>query len=128
MLKLNLDFYPHTYRLYVKEECESYFNLINDQSFRDLLKNQVYFIRKEIIDKKETKLTYFEDHNLNDLYKKGQMCGKRMRRTRDIIQKYVSDQLLYEGKYKFRLRSYMFVASFDPLVAFYHEGNMLLEM
>lgn len=102
--------------------------MINDPSFRDLLKSKVYFIRKEITAKKETKLTYFEDHNLNSLYKRGQMCGKKMRRTRDVIQKYIQDQYLVDDKYRFRIRAYLFVASADPLVAFYHDGNVLLKM
>ena len=127
-IRLNLDFVPHTYRLYVKEECENYFNLINDHSFRDLLKSQIYFIRKEISLKKDTPLSYFEDHNLNALYKRGLMCGKRIGKTRDIIQKYISDTLLFQNKYNFNLRAYLFVSSFDPLVAFYHDGEVILRL
>ena len=88
----------------------------------------MYFIRKEMASKKETKLTYFEDHNLNSLYKRGQMCGKKMRRSRDVIQKYIQDQYLIDDKYRFRIRAYLFVATADPLVAFYHDGNVLLKM
>ena len=102
--------------------------MINDVSFRDLLKSSVFFIRKDIINKKETKLTYFEDHNLNSLYKRGQMCGNKGRRTRDIIQKYISNQHMIDKKYRFRSRAYLFVASVDPLVAFYHDGNILIQM
>lgn len=112
----------------MKEECENYFNLINDPSFRDLLKSKVYFIRKDIITKKEVKLSFFEDHNLNSLYKRGQLCGKRIRKSRDIIQKYISEQTLFENKYKFKLRAYMFVSSFDPLVAYYHPGEVHLDL
>lgn len=127
-IEVGLDFYPHTYRLYNKEECENYFNLINDPSFRELLKSKVYFIRKDILSKKEIKLSFFEDHNLNSIYKRGQLCGKRLRKSRDIIQKYIGSQTLFENKYKFRMRAYLFVASFDPLVAYYHKGEIQLDL
>ena len=60
------------------------------------------------------------------MYNRGKLCGKKLRGTRDVIQQYISDQLLLDNKSGFRIRAYMFVSSFDPLVAFYHQGSLIL--
>jgi hypothetical protein len=125
-IKVEIDFFPHTYRLYMKNECENYFHLINDPSFKELMKSETYFIWKDVLSKKEVKLDFFEHHNLNSVYRKGDLCGKRNKKARDVIQKYITDQVLLEDGQRFKIRAYLYVASFDPLVAYYHSGHLIL--
>ncbi|EGR34471.1 tubulin tyrosine ligase-like member 10, putative [Ichthyophthirius multifiliis] len=60
----------------------------------------------------------------NDLQQMKQRKQKK-NSQKYVIQRYIQNPLLYDGR-KFDLRSYLLVASADPLIVYYVHGNMRL--
>lgn len=123
-LKLS-SFYPHTIRLYKKQECERFFKESSSKVYLSNLKNHAKYIRKQVQQKKLLKIDFLEDHNLKTEYNNGSECG--IIKNKDLIQTNINKQLTYEDKRKFKLRYFQTFASFKPLVVYYENGYALLE-
>ena len=49
-------------------------------------------------------------------------CYKNKRKALFIVQEYIHNPALLEGKYKFDFRTYLLIASVKPTLLFFHEG------
>lgn len=134
--RLDLTFVPQTFRLFQKDECQAFFKMMNawdapgaaSSSSPVLLGNEeVMFVKKHLNSKRSLKLTNLDRLRLEKLYKNGTLCGQRVRGTKLAIQEFVHSQILFQDKFMFKLKAFLFVASYDPLVAYYHEDGMELK-
>ena len=134
--RLDLTFVPQTFRLFQKDECQAFFKMINawdtsggaSPSSSVLLGNEeVMFVKKHLNSKRSLKLTNLDRLRLDKLYKNGTLCGQRVRGAKTVIQEFVHNQILFEDKFMFKLKAFLFVASYDPLVAYYHEDGVELK-
>jgi len=117
-------FFPETWLLYDKEDCETFFKILNSAEYEEVKKEKhIVFIRKvasgshrgegvQPVDKDE-------EENLKTIYENGKQCGVVKKNW--IVQSYIHNPLLLNG-HKFDFRVYMLVASTDPLIAYYHDG------
>jgi len=117
-------FFPETWLLYDKEDCENFFNILNSVEYEEAKKEKhILFIRKiasgshrgegvQPVDKAE-------EDDLKAIYENGKLCG--ISKKNYIVQSYIHNPLLLNG-HKFDFRVYMLVASTDPMIAFYHDG------
>jgi len=117
--------FPYTYRLYVKEECETFFELINSKEYKASLKKEAiqYVIKVGhgshksqgvfLLDKQKTE-------ELNDDYDVGDKCGSIGDSL--LAQTYITNPLLLNFNNKFDFRVYMLIASTNPLIVYYHDG------
>jgi len=117
-------FFPETWLLYEKEDCESFFRILNSVEYEEAKKEKhLLFMRKiasgahrgegvQPVDKTE-------EADLKRMYGNGKKCGNVKKNY--IIQSYIHNPLLLNG-HKFDFRVYLLVASTDPLIAYYHDG------
>ena len=118
------EFFPETWLLDEKEDCENFFRILNSYEYEEGKKEKhILFIRKiasgahrgegvQPVDKGE-------EADLRKIYENGKKCGAVQKNY--IIQTYVHNPLLLNG-HKFDFRVYLLVASTDPLIAYYHDG------
>ena len=126
----NRTFFPRSYRLDNKTECDNFFRFINSEEYAKIKeKDAMPFI---------TKVSYgsHRGHGLEMLdepheirlrrkYENGSMCGEIVDNI--LAQRYISNPLLIEG-HKFDFRIYMLIASTDPLIVYYHDGFLRLSL
>jgi len=117
-------FFPETWLLYEKEDCQNFFKILNSVEYEETKKEKhIVFIRKiasashrgegvQPVDKAE-------EEDLKMIYENGRKCGAVDKNY--IVQTYVHNPLLLND-HKFDFRVYMLVASTDPMIAFYHDG------
>jgi len=89
------------------------------------MKTSSQYVWKIPEEKKTVLLDYLEDTKLKETYTNGKDCGKLQ--DRQLVQTNVNDQLQYEDGRNFKIRSFVHVASLDPLVVYFEEGYALLE-
>jgi len=118
-------FFPYSFRLYQKKECDTFFAKINSQAYIKSLETEpIQYIIKVghgshsgngvfILDSEKTK-------SLNEDYDFGKKCGQRTKPL--IAQTYITNPLLLDLDNKFDFRVYMLIASTNPLVVYYHDG------
>ena len=123
-------FFPKTWILSEKEQCEDFFKEFNSEEYQEL-KNErrIVYIRKmgsgfhramgvePVIDN--------EEKELREIYQNGTNCGKEDKNY--IIQNYVHNPLLLNG-HKFDFRIYLLLASTNPTIAYYHDGFLRLSL
>lgn len=83
------------------------------------------YIRKVVIEKSEVKVDIIEDRKLKTLYDNGKSCGKRD--DVELIQVYIKDQLTFHHDRKIKVRAFLYIASYEPLVVYFSQGYILLE-
>jgi len=123
-------FFPQTWILAEKDQCEEFFRIFNSKEYKKLKKERtIVYISKigagshrgegvqPVDDQEEEKLKAY--------YKNGALCGKQKRNI--IIQHYIHNPLLLNG-HKFDFRMYMMIASTNPLIAFYHDGFLRVSL
>ena len=122
---LNYDkFFPKTWLLYEKQDCEDFFRNFNSEEYITL-KNErrIVYIRKVGLGSHRGEgvqpVTEEEEAELRRDYGNGTMCGQVGKNY--IIQNYVHNPLLLNGN-KFDFRMYLLVASTNPMIAYYHDG------
>ena len=70
-------------------------------------------------------IRYFPDTDklIKDIENRGGCLNSNATGIRGrLVQEYVSQPALIDGKFKFDIRTWLLVASVDPLIIFYHEG------
>ena len=117
-------FFPQTWLLYEKTDCENFFNILNSVEYEEAKKEKhILFIRKiasgshrgegvQPVDK-------VEEDDLKAIYENGKLCG--ISKKNYIVQSYIHNPLLLNG-HKFDFRVYMLIASTEPMIAYYHDG------
>lgn len=122
--------FPKTWVLQKKEQCKEFFTEFLSPKYQQLKKerNVVYF-RKIGADVHEGKGVFpvatEEEQYIQTLYKNGTLCGKI--KDNNLIQYNVHNLLLVENR-KFGFRSFLLIASANPLIAYYHDGYARLSM
>jgi len=123
-------YFPKTWVLRDKEQCEEFFEEFLSPRYQELKKerNIVYF-RKIGADVHEGKGVFpvadAEELKIQKLYKNGTACGQV--KDNNLIQYNVHNLLLVQDR-KFGFRSFMLVASTNPLIAYYHDGYARLSL
>jgi len=124
-------FFPFSYRLYVKEECKTFFKEINSAEYREKSKNDpIQYLLKVGFGAHRAQGVFLLDKNqslsLKRLYNNGKACGVNKRSL--IAQTYVTNPLLLDFNNKFDFRVYMLIASTNPLIAYYHDGFLRVSL
>jgi tubulin polyglutamylase TTLL1 len=119
--------FPRAYRLHFKSECKSFFKKINSQKYINSLENEPiqYLIKIGFgVHKSQGVFLLDQEENtrLNNAYDFGKKCGEMKKSI--IAQKYITNPLLLDRNNKFDFRMYMFIASTNPLITYYHDGYM----
>jgi len=119
--------FPRAYRLHVEEECINFFNLINSKKYiKSLEKEPIQYLIKIGFGVHKSQGVFLLDDEktveLNEQYEHGNKCGEFKKSI--IAQKYITNPLLLDRNNKFDFRLYMFVASTNPMIAYYHDGYM----
>jgi len=123
-------YFPKTWVLRDKEQCEEFFEEFLSPKYQQLKKerNIVYF-RKIGADVHEGKGVFpvsdSEEKKIQNLYKNGSACGSV--KDNNLIQYNVHNLLLVQNR-KFGFRSFLLVASTNPLIAYYHDGYARLSL
>jgi hypothetical protein len=117
--------FPKSYRLYVKEECQEFFKIINSNEYKQRSVNEpIQYLIKVGHDSHRSDGVFLMDQenwkDMNRAYWNGIKCGDRNKSL--IAQTYVSNPLLLDMNNKFDFRVYMLVASTNPLIVYYHDG------
>lgn len=128
--KAELNYFPGGYRLYMKDECLTFFRLITGKAYQARKKTApIQYIMKvgfgvhrgagvELLDEQLEK-DYLE------LYERGKRCGEN---TDNILaQQYIGNPLLYKG-HKFDFRIYMMISSVNPFKIYYHDGFLRVSL
>jgi len=124
-------FFPFSYRLYVKEECQTFFKELNSAEYREKSKNDpIQYLLKIGFGSHRAQGVFLLDKvqtpSLKKLYNNGKQCGVNTRSL--IAQTYVTNPLLLDFNNKFDFRVYMLVASTNPLIAYYHDGFLRVSL
>ena len=124
------EYFPKTWLLKDVEQCRNFFTEFNSAYYQKLKqeRNVVYF-RKIGADVHEGKgvfpVTTEEEVYIRNLYKNGSLCGKV--RDNNLIQYNVHNPLLINNR-KFGFRSFLLVASTNPVIGYYHDGYLRLSL
>lgn len=123
-------FFPETWVLSRRSQCESWFKYINSKEYEEEKKKKVIvFIRKVSSGVHRGNgvepVNAEEESSLRDLYKNGTACGQI--RHGYLVQRYLHNPLLVYG-HKFDFRVYMMIASTNPLIVYYHDGFLRVSL
>ena len=127
----NLDkFFPKTYSMKIREECEDFFNEFNSPKYHELKKKRdIIYFRKIGAHAHVAEGVYpvndNEEKYIRELYQNGRLCGKI--KENNLMQYYVHNPLLLYGK-KFDFRLYMLIASTNPFIVYYHDGLLRVSL
>jgi len=126
-------FFPQTWVLSNETQCLDFFNILKSSNYQDMKRERrIVFIRKVGTDVHKAigvqPVNEEEEEALRSIYENGALCGKELSRpTNFIVQKFIHNPLLIEG-HKFDFRSYMMVASTNPLILYYHDGFLRVSL
>jgi len=118
-------FMPRTYDLSNKEECREILGILKSDTEPEKVKWIMKVARGLHNAEGVSVLDQNNTQKLLTKYDYGNKCG--LVESKSIVQAYISDPLLINGK-KFDFRVYLMVASTDPLVVLYHEGFLRVSM
>jgi len=124
-------FFPFSYRLYLKDECEAFFNEINSIQYQEKLQKEPiqYLIKLGYGAHRAMGVFLFDENeteNMKSLYDNGKRCGVENKSR--IAQTYIPNPLLLDLQNKFDFRVYMLVASTNPLIVYYHDGFLRVSL
>jgi len=123
--------FPITYRLYVQEQCEEFFELINSDKYKASLKDGgIQWVVKVPWGVHKSEGVFLLDTNetkrFNSEYENGAKCGVDKRGL--IAQQYINNPLLLDLDNKFDFRVYMLIASTNPMIVYYHDGFLRVSL
>lgn len=122
--------FPETWVMYLKSQCQAFFNHLNSEKYTELKAiNEIVYIRKVGAGKHNGNGVFSVDKEeldyIKELYANGEKCGQV--KDNNIIQYFIPDPLLVYG-HKFDFRTYLLVASVNPLMAYYHDGYLKVSL
>lgn len=118
-------FIPKSMRLYKKNECARFFQLIETEDFKKKMKTNIIYIFRNVESHRDETLDFIEIQKLKKIYKSGQLCGKIKRKF--VISEYFRNQLRYKNGRKFIIRVFFIIISSKPLVVLFEQGYVLLD-
>lgn len=123
-------YFPKTWLLQKKDQCEEFFNEFNSPEYQQMKKERgVVYFRKIGADVHEGKgvfpVTEEEEAKIRQVYDNGKNCGKL--NYNNLMQYNVHNLLLVTNR-KFGFRQYLLIASVNPLIAFFHDGYARLSL
>ncbi|CAD8120836.1 unnamed protein product [Paramecium sonneborni] len=123
----NVTYIPKSYRLWLKDECQSFFQLINTTEYQQKYKKfGPQFISKLGLEVHRgagiTMLFEKETKQLIKDYQNGQNCGEISKYT--IAQKYINNPYLFNG-HKIEFRIYFIIASTYPLIVYAYDSSLI---
>ena len=123
-------YFPKTWVLVDADQCRNFFAEFNSEHYQNLKKERkVVYFRKIGANVHEGKgvfpVTDEEELKIRKLYKNGTACG--LVKDNNLIQYNVHNPLLLENR-KFGFRSFLLVASTNPVIAYYHDGYLRLSL
>ena len=126
----NDKYFPKTWLLYEKADCEAFFQQFNSVEYQKLKEERtIVYIRKLGIGAHRgtgvQPVNDQEESELRTAYGNGSLCGQVTKNY--IIQHYVHNPLLLNGN-KFDFRMYLLVASTNPMIAYYHDGFLRVSL
>ena len=123
-------YFPKTWLLQDARQCLEFFDEFNSEIYQQMKQQRgVVYFRKIGADVHEGQgvfpVTDKEEEYIRKLYKNGTLCGRI--RDNNLIQYNVYNPLLLENR-KFGFRSFMLIASTNPVIAYYHDGYLRLSL
>jgi hypothetical protein len=124
-------FFPYSYRLYIREECEAFFEEINSDAYKAKLEFEpIQYVIKVGFGAHRAMGVFLLDANetekRKDEYDNGNKCGIETKSL--IAQTYITNPLLLNLDNKFDFRVYMLIASTNPLIVYYHDGFLRVSL
>lgn len=121
-------YFPKTWLLPDKQQCKSFFKEFNSQLYQDLKEERtVVYFRKIGANVHEGHgvfpVTSQEEEHIRKLYRNGELCGQI--KENNLMQYSVHNPYLLNGR-KFHFRKFLFIASTNPVIAYYHDGYLRL--
>ena len=121
-------FFPSSYLLTKKDQCLEFFAQLNSPKYQELKEeNTIVYIKKVGVDAHAASGVHLvdeqEENSLRVLYNNGELCGNITNNF--LVQHLIHNPLLFNGR-KFDFRAYMFIASTNPAITFYHDGVIWL--
>lgn len=114
---LNPNNFFTTYRLYIKDECIDFFNIITQNKFT--IKNNNFKI-KYVLNNKIIYLDILEYKKLKLKYKNEKYCGKNNEKI--VVERVDISSIKYEMNTKFVYSAIVLVSSTDPLIVYFNDG------
>jgi len=117
-------YFPKAWTLNERSQCQDFFNVLKDQSYEEAKKkNGIVLIKRpgtksNVLDGTQLVDQEYEE-KLQEMYKNGKLCGQVQNNY--VIEKFISNPLLVKDK-RFILKSFMLIASSNPMIVFYHDG------
>ncbi|CAD8096417.1 unnamed protein product [Paramecium primaurelia] len=123
----NVTYIPKSYRLWLKDECIAFFELINTPEYQQKFqKHGPQFISKLGLEVHRgagiTMLFEKETKQLIKEYQNGQKCGQISKYV--IAQKYINNPFLFKG-HKIEFRIYFIIASTYPLIVYAYDSSLI---
>ena len=121
-------YFPKTWMLADKEQCISFFKEFNSPLYQKMkAERTVVYFRKIGAFVHEGHgvfpVTEQEEASIRAQYWNGTLCGQI--KDNNLMQYNIHNLLLLEGR-KFHFRSFMLVASTNPVITYYHDGYLRL--
>jgi hypothetical protein len=127
-------FMPDTFILEKPDQCRAFFNILNSEIYNQTKQVKHILYMEKLASGREAHsangvkpFDSVREDRLRQVYQNGSLCGNISENT--IMQEYISNPQLLEG-HKFDMRVHLFIASTQPLIAYYYNGyfRVSLEM
>ena len=123
-------FFPKTWLLYQKESCEEFFAEFNSPQYQiEKKEHRIVYIRKIAVWSHRgdgvQPVNNEEEDEIRATYDNGKLCGSISEVV--VMQRYVPNPLLINGR-KFDFRMFTFIASMNPLIAYFYDGGLRVSL
>lgn len=124
------EYFPRAWVMYDRAQCKAFFKEFNDPSYFELKKTRGVVYMHKLADFVHMGEGVFpvdepEEVKIRQRYDNGTKCG--LINDHSIMQYLVPDPLLLENR-KFDFRIFLFVASTNPVIAYYYDGNLKVSL